>query len=401
VAEAFIGGDMAIEVTLINQDITAGVTIHWHGVEVPNAEDGVAGVTQAAVRPGERHVYRFRVEQTGTFWYHSHQVPAEQVRRGLFGAFVVEEQEPAVASNLDLSVPIHTWDGAGGSITTFGSSDHLERRSVAPGTPVRLRLINTDNAAWVLGLAGTPFYVAAIDGNAVNAPTPLETRPFRIAAGGRYDLTFVMPPTPVRLGGRMDDGTEEAEQQLGVDGLLLSADGSGTLPELPVGPIFDPASYGAAAPTPFAADSHFDREYLLLLDWRLGALNDGGTGSLWTINGQLFPHTPTQQVREGELIKLTFINRGYADHPMHPHGHTMLVLSRNGRPVTGSPWWTDTLNVAPGEIYEVAIRADNPGIWMNHCHDQGHAALGMSMHLAYEGITTPFEAGRATGNQPE
>ena len=55
---------------------------------------------------------------------------------------------------------------------------------------------------------------------------------------------------------------------------------------------------------------------------------------------------------------------------------TPLVLSRNGQPATGSPWWTDTLNVDPGDEYVVAFRADNPGIWMDHCHNLGHAAPG-------------------------
>jgi FtsP/CotA-like multicopper oxidase with cupredoxin domain len=62
-----------VEVTLVNKNIDSGATIHWHGLDVPNAEDGVAGVTQDAVMPGEKHVYRFIAEQTGTFWYHSHQ----------------------------------------------------------------------------------------------------------------------------------------------------------------------------------------------------------------------------------------------------------------------------------------------------------------------------------------
>ncbi|MBA2424419.1 MAG: multicopper oxidase domain-containing protein [Actinobacteria bacterium] len=82
-------GDL-VEVTLLNEDVTQGVTIHWHGVDLPNGEDGVAGVTQNAVLPGQRYVYRFRAEQIGTFWYHSHQVSSKEVRRGLFGAFVIE-----------------------------------------------------------------------------------------------------------------------------------------------------------------------------------------------------------------------------------------------------------------------------------------------------------------------
>ncbi len=66
-------------------------------------------------------------------------------------------------------------------------------------------------------------------------------------------------------------------------------------------------------------------------------------------------------VREGDLVKPTFVNRSFMDHPMHLRIHHLLVLSRNGRPVTGSPWWAYTLNVAPGESYEVVFRADNLG----------------------------------------
>ena len=81
-------GDL-VEATLVNKDISEGVSIHWHGVDLPNAEDGVSGVTQDTVRPGGSYVYRFRAPYAGTYWYHSHQHSAEQVERGLYGALVV------------------------------------------------------------------------------------------------------------------------------------------------------------------------------------------------------------------------------------------------------------------------------------------------------------------------
>ncbi|HEY0617930.1 MAG TPA: multicopper oxidase domain-containing protein, partial [Kribbella sp.] len=81
-------GDL-VQVTLVNESVAAGATLHWHGIDVPNAEDGVAGVTQDAVRVGGKQVYRFRAAQAGTYWYHSHQVSSEQVRGGLFGTIVI------------------------------------------------------------------------------------------------------------------------------------------------------------------------------------------------------------------------------------------------------------------------------------------------------------------------
>ena len=96
---------------------------------------------------------------------------------------------------------------------------------------------------------------------------------------------------------------------------------------------------------------------------------------------------------------MRIVNNSTDVHPMHLHGHHVLVLSRNGVPATGSPWWTDTLGVEPGDDYVIAFRADNPGIWMDHCHNLTHAAAGMMMHLTYRGVTTPFHMDH--GNRPE
>jgi FtsP/CotA-like multicopper oxidase with cupredoxin domain len=387
-------GDL-VEVTLLNEDVEDGVTIHWHGVDVPNAEDGVAGLTQDAVRLGESRVYRFRAEQAGTYWYHSHQVSSEQVEKGLFGAFVVEPREPE--HEREFTLLAHTWESDADEVAAMGTSDTLQRKTVAPSTPVRLRLINTDSLPVTFSLAGTPFRVAAIDATDLNAPTDLTDASLKLAAGGRYDVTFAMPDRPVRVGVPEGAGFAVGDQDLG---LLLSPDGGSEAPALTSGPEFDPASYGEPEPTPFGPSSDFDREFEVVLDNRMG-FYDGTFNGLWTINGEVFPVTPMQMVREGDLVKTTFVNRSFMDHPMHLHGHHVLVLSRNGEPVTGSPWWADTLNVAPGESYEVAFRADNPGIWMDHCHNLDHAGVGMTMHLGYEGVTTPFEAGETTGNTPE
>ena len=126
---------------LRNEDVGVGVTIHWHGVDVPNAEDGVAGVTQNAVLPGESYAYRFRAEQVGTFWYHTHQVSSEEVQRGLFGALVIE---PSVQSArvFDRVLIAHTFDG----VATLNGRDGQRSMSVQPATPVRLRLVNSDSA---------------------------------------------------------------------------------------------------------------------------------------------------------------------------------------------------------------------------------------------------------------
>ncbi|MBB6730099.1 multicopper oxidase family protein [Cohnella zeiphila] len=378
-------GDL-VEVTLVNKDIDEGVTLHWHGLDVPNAEDGVAGLTQDAVMPGQTFTYRFVAEQAGSYWYHSHQQSSEQVQKGLFGPLIVEPEAGRPFGEQDITVMDPTYVTLDGSETNW--LNPIDRRKIEPGTPVRLRLYNTGNWPKNFSVSGAKFKVDAIDGTEVNDPGELENVRLELAAGGRYDVTFTMPSAPVYV------ATDPAS------GLLLSPNGEGDIPKIADVSAFDPLSYGSPASTPFGPNTKFNREFTMVFDNKLG-FYDGKFERLFTINGKVFPDTPMLMVKEGDLVKTTFVNRSLVPHPMHLHGHHMLVLSRNGKPSAGSPWWTDTLNVALGDSYEVAFAADNPGLWMDHCHNLDHAAIGMTLHLAYEGVTSPFEVGHQTQNRPE
>ena len=105
-------GDL-VEVTLVNASVDSGITLHWHGVDVPNAEDGVAGVTQDAVQQGDDYVYRFVVKDPGTYWYHSHQVSDEEVSKGLLGPLVVLPEDSP-----DRELPEHDVVAHGAHATT-------------------------------------------------------------------------------------------------------------------------------------------------------------------------------------------------------------------------------------------------------------------------------------------
>lgn len=106
---------------------------------------------------------------------------------------------------------------------------------------------------------------------------------------------------------------------------------------------------------------------------------------VFTINGETYPDIKPLNVKKGDKVKVTMVNKGSSDHPMHLHGHFFQVLSKDGKALTGSPLVKDTLNVKPGESYVVAFEADNPGEWMFHCHDLHHAAAGMVNSVLYEG----------------
>ena len=161
----------------------------------------------------------------------------------------------------------------------------------------------------------------------------------------------------------------------------------------------DLLSYGAPKDfgfLPAAADRRFEYR----VGYRPGFVR-GRPGLWWSINGQLYPDVPMFMVREGDVVVMRIDNRSGEVHPMHLHGHHAVVLSRNGVPATGSPWWIDSLDVANKEVYEIAFEATNPGIWMDHCHNLQHAAEGFVAHLMYEGVTTPFTLGGPSDNRPE
>ncbi|MFG3691702.1 multicopper oxidase family protein [Micromonospora sp. NPDC047740] len=384
-------GDL-IEVRLHNADIDDGVSLHWHGYDVPCGEDGAPGVTQLAVRPGADFVYRFRADQVGTYWYHTHYASHVGVHKGLFGTLVVQprdgqraDEQPAV-EQVDLTLPVHTFDGT----VVIAGGDGKTEHAAPPGAPVRLRVINTDSDPHRIVLAGTPFRVAAVDGRDLNQPGEVSDVGLHLPAGGRYDLVFLMPDTSVAL---VVDDDRDGGVRLRPHG---DARGEARVEDTSDLPELDLLRYGAPAAVPFDSGSA-DRHFTMVLD-RGVAMVDGKPAFAQTVNGRGHPSIPDQLVAEGDIVRFTVVNRSLETHPWHLHGHPVLILSRNGTPSTGSPLWVDTFDVRPGETWEVAFRATNPGIWMNHCHNLPHAHQGMMLRLHYDGVTTPF--GGSHGGSP-
>ncbi|WP_210422567.1 multicopper oxidase family protein [Cryobacterium sp. BB307] len=384
-------GDL-VEVELVNESVTDGATLHWHGIDVPNAADGVAGITQDAVPVGGRHVYRFVATDAGTYWYHSHQVSHEQVLGGLLGAIVIDPAgtsapEPATDVDVDVTALLHVY---GGEHTLNGRAAD-ERVEAAAGETVRVRVINTDQgtaAVW----SAAPFRVVAIDGHDVNASTDVNGQRLLIPAGGRADVAVRVP----------SDGGAVRLQVGGARGVII-ADSSH--PEASAPPATQPQdtldllSYGSAEPLAFDPTAP-DRSFDYVIARRFGVI-DGRPGNFWTINGRMFPDVPMFHVREGDVVRMHLRNDSGDVHPMHLHGHHVVVLARDGVAASGSPWWVDSLDVHPGESYDIAFVADNPGIWSDHCHTLPHAVDGLVAHVMYEGVTTPFTINGEAGNRPE
>jgi FtsP/CotA-like multicopper oxidase with cupredoxin domain len=365
-----------VEVRLVNASVPGGATLHWHGVDVPNAEDGVAGVTQNAVPVGKSYTYRFVADQVGTYWYHSHQVSHAQVQGGLLGALVISPPEPEPDVRDELAV-MHVYDG----ISTVNGASGAVSVDAPDGEKIRVRVVNTDNGAAPVWVSGGPYRVLAVDGYEVHGPTPVSGKAVRLTAGGRVDLE-VTAPARVELGGA-----------------AVLALGSGVPADPQPEGLVDLLHYGTPEPLDFDP-TRPDRRFDYSVGRRPGFL-DGRPGLWWSINGHLFPDVPMFVVEQGDVVVMRIENHSRSAHPMHLHGHHAVVLSRDGEKATGSPWWVDSLDVANGDSYDIAFVADNPGIWMDHCHNLPHAAQGLVAHLMYAGLTSPFRVGGDKGNEPE
>jgi FtsP/CotA-like multicopper oxidase with cupredoxin domain len=431
-----------IEVNLKNE-LKEPVTIHWHGLPVPNNMDGIPGVTMNAVQPGEMFTYKFNASVTGTYWYHSHQNGVVQVDKGLYGSFVVEDpQEPK--GDRDYTVVLDEWMEDGemdhGSVDmssmgmeadantdekgneghdgmemtdmngmsdaemmplmyTIYTANGKSGSSIAPltvkeGETVRIRLVNAGFLSHPLYLQGHEYKIVATDGQPINNPSLISGQLLNIAPGERYDIEF----TANNLGKWL---LEERSSNPGAAGLTIpiiyeGAEGEFTR-DTQQRTVVSLTQYGETAEAQFSLNDTFDLEYTMELNTESA---DGHTS--YTINGEAFPDTDPIMVNEGDLVKVRMVNNSPEDiHPMHLHGHFFQVLSRNGKPVKGSPLVKDTINILPGEEYVIAFEADNSGNWMFHCHDLGHASEGMVTQVNYKGFTPDFKADPSASNQPE
>jgi FtsP/CotA-like multicopper oxidase with cupredoxin domain len=395
-----------VRVTLVNQ-LPESTTIHWHGIAVPNSQDGVAGVTQDAVPSGDTYTYEFIANEAGTFWYHSHQQTEEQLPRGLFGALVVLPPGGSVAEQRDATLILH---GSSGQVSINGAAD-TARVSALPGQTVRLRLINAvdpgmDGGPEAPVVVGAPFRIVSLDGRDLNQPDLLGPTRIPLGMGQRADLTFSMPASgEVQLIDTELKGASTPVQTLlfGSTQPHLASVVIGNGQAEPVRadalPLFDPRNYGAPAPDAVAAAAP-DQTLNVTLGERPG-MRDGRPQLVHTINGTASPDVPSIMVQEGQIVRLHIVNQTGEFHPMHLHGHVLTLLAVDGQPVQGSPLHQDSILVGPQQSVDVAFAADNPGVWMFHCHVLLHAAMGMTTSVNYVGYSTPFEMGTDSGNLPE
>ncbi|MED1201833.1 multicopper oxidase family protein [Heyndrickxia acidicola] len=393
-----------LEVHLINH-ASVGVTIHWHGVNVPNADDGVAGVTQNVVPPKGKFTYRFVVNKPGTYWYHSHQESYKETDGGLFGVLIVNPKVPEVHYDRDYVATLHDW---GKTVFTVNDTSDGAHFAAKPGEFVRLRIVNSGDNEHDMTLVGALFKVIAIDANNINKPTDISNKTLPIAPSQRYDIVFQMPKTGVVKLINVDSGAaSQFTPDSSAENKMLNATFGSCSIKINTAQVrkwkfFDYSTYGIPVTTAdgLSNQTQFNVVDNIILGNSLGFYN-GAFTMKFTMNGKTMENLPPLMVKLGDKVKIHFDNPTNIPHAMHLHGHDFIVLDQNGHPMSGSPIYMNTVMVNPHESVDIAFVANNPGLWMLHCHMLGHAYNGMDMAVDYQGVTTPYRVGSASGNFPD
>lgn len=389
-----------LRVVVVN-DLKEETTVHWHGVRVPNAQDGVPHLTQKPIGPGGRFVYEFDCVDAGTFWYHPHQRSFEQVGRGLYGALIVEEPQP-IRVDREITWVLDDWrfaktgqlsdtfghphdishDGRIGNVVTLNGT-HPPPLRVRTGERLRLRLINTANARiFALRFRGHEPRVIAYDGQPVTPHAPVDDRVV-LGPAMRADVILDATGEPgERHTVRDTYYRRETYELLDIiyDDKPLRRGRLQSPIELPPNPLAEPDLDKAERHEIRFQGGMMGGLREATLDGRpVGMMQMMRAGKAWAVNGIVASghmHDPILTLRRGRPYRLTLINDTAWPHPMHLHGHSFQVIRRNGRPTLYKEW-QDTVLMAPNETAEIALVADNPGDWMFHCHILEHQEGGM------------------------
>ncbi|RMH47671.1 MAG: multicopper oxidase family protein [Alphaproteobacteria bacterium] len=384
---------------LVN-DLPAATSVHWHGIRIDNAMDGVAGLTQDPVEPGGSFDYDFVLPDAGTWWYHAHTRSHEQVARGLYGALIVDEAEPPEVDRDEVLV-LDDWrlnprDGQidpdfanmhdlshGGRLGNFVTTNgrHDLTLEVRRHERLRLRLINAANARiFVLALAGLDGWIMAHDGMPLPRPEPVGNVVI-LAPAQRVDLIVDVVADEgesahvVRI--ERNDGFSQVE--LRVTGVESRARRSAPGP-LPQNPRMEvPGIEGARRLRLVMEGGAMGRMDAAILDGRRQSFRDiAQAGRFWAFNGVVgMTEAPLAELARGETARIEIVNDTVFPHAMHLHGMHVREILPDGAlgPLR------DTILVSRGEIREIAFLADNPGDWLLHCHMLAHAAAGMTTWL--------------------
>ncbi|MEM7222713.1 MAG: multicopper oxidase domain-containing protein [Pseudomonadota bacterium] len=371
-------------------------TIHWHGLLVPNAMDGVPGITQVATPAGESFVYEYPLVQSGTYWYHSHYQLQEQ--QGIHGPMVIEAKAEPLAYDREYVIFLNDWlhsspyevvpnirkgaesgemqmsdgpDLADVDYPSFllngrGPKDYWS--GVArPGERVRLRIINGSSSSFFkVKIDNHPLVITHADGPAVR---PFEVDWVLMGTAECYDVLLTMKDTSATIQVEALGGG----QALGV----LHAPGTAPVANR-AKPDFSGRQLAYSqlqAPEPTGTSAKPDRVYDLTLNGNMAKY-------VWSMSNQVWPDADPLICKRGELVEVSMKNETPMVHPMHLHGHFFRLILPGQDPRFAA--LKHTVIVHPKETVRFVFLADNPGRWFFHCHNLYHLETGMAREWIYQ-----------------
>jgi FtsP/CotA-like multicopper oxidase with cupredoxin domain len=394
----------------VTNTLPADTSIHWHGLAIANAMDGVPPLTQAAIPPGGQFTYDFVVPDAGTYWYHSH--VGTQLDRGLYGPLIVEDPSEKADYDDELVLVLDDWidgtgtnpdevlanlrrtgmkrmgpGGSGVSPTTPIGADggdvtypyfvvngrvpaDPDVRDSRAGQRIRLRVINAaSDTAFRVAVPDTSLNVIATDGYPV---MPAQANSVILGMGERVDATFtVTGSAPVVA---VPEGKQGHAQ---VNIRVAGKPGTVRVDEFVSAVRRDvPLDTATLSPTPEVTLPVRDPDQVIE-----ATLSGPGPGYAWPFAGRLYD--PTKDgigVKRNQRVRIRMVNESMMFHPIHLHGHTFQVVGRNAPRAR-----KDTVLVPPKQTVEVDFDTDNPGKWITHCHNTYHLEGGMGGWIFYEG----------------
>ncbi len=383
----------------VTNNTNAGTSVHFHGINGLTKMDGVSGITQDQIKPGESFTYKFNIDDAGTYMYHAHMDSVNQVNNeNLFGGLVVNEQQYDNQFMLMFNTDVNSINNHHNANLSY---DQVEVNGVTDVTyniesdeNIILNIVNMSSAPINIDFGQNIKYrITSIDAN--------ET------TGVWSSSNKIILPTANRITVEIENPKRSFNIQTaisGVDNALVNFKYKDQLVDDSfVDYSMEKSDYGMMSSDEYSrlgdATSVYnlvetiDGEEIAQLPVSKSFDMELSMGSgMWQINDKDFPNTDSVDVTEGDVVAITLQNTSHMSetHPFHLHGHKFIVSKYNGQEVE-KPLLLDTIDVKPGDTIEIKLLADNPGIWAFHCHNLIHAKLGMMTTMEYEGYMTPFE----------
>jgi FtsP/CotA-like multicopper oxidase with cupredoxin domain len=428
----------------VHNHLDVETSTHWHGLLLPNSQDGVPHVTTPPIGPGESHTFEFELRQSGTYWYHSHTHLQEQ--NGVYGSIVVAPSggEP-VKTDREQVLVLSDWTNFNphevmrmlmrgtdyfglmrrNSQTILGAwqrgnlKDYFWRewdrmlpmdisdvgyhaflvngqRQVQlegrPGERLRLRIINASAATYFyLHSSAGPMTLVAADGPPVQ---PVQVNRFLQAIAETYDVVITVPASgQYELRFTSQDGSGHASAFFGNGTLKEASDPplpnlyqmdemlNLALEEQEADPRASLNLPRPGSPYRLLKGTH-DTTLPAKLSRRKITLHLTGDMNryIWSFDGKTVAQEPYVPIKKGERIELELVNDTMMHHPIHLHGHFFRLLMGNGRL---SPL-KHTVDVPPMSRRIIEFEANEEKDWMFHCHILYHMMSGMARVFRYE-----------------